>query len=47
MKEFWKAPLSYTTGEYVYAKVIAINERGSSVTSTTSQTGAQVETVPF
>lgn len=33
MKEFWEPVLDYAAGDYVYAKIIANNERGASVTS--------------
>ena len=46
MHEFWDAPFEMGVGEYIYAKVIAINERGSSVTSAQNPEGAKVEVVP-
>jgi hypothetical protein len=40
MNEFWEAALDYASGDYVYAKVIAINERGASVASPVNTGGA-------
>ena len=47
MHEFWEPVLDYDAGDFIYAKIIAINERGASVTSAANTGVAQVETVPF
>jgi hypothetical protein len=40
MNEFWESTFAYDTGDYVYAKIIAINERGASVASPVNTGGA-------
>jgi hypothetical protein len=42
MSEFWTAAFGNTVNDIVYAKVIAINERGSSVVSLSNTVGALV-----
>ena len=46
MTKLWIAPYMRTQGDLVKAKIVAINERGSSSESLANTTGINIEVVP-